>query len=275
MVVANVRGIHIYYEVVGQSGPWIAFMPGGRKPGHAILSLAEKIASAGYRVLLHDRRNCGASDVAIEGDQPEYEIWADDLYELLKQLNAFPAIIGGSSSGARTALVLALKYPEHIRALLLMRVTGGSFACTLLAEDYYGQFIRIAEQSGMAGICDTDHFAGCIAARPVNRERLMSMDAAHFIAVMQMASINPFLVRMKINYGHFTYLHSSFLEMTRLILIMSVKNFINFFHVVTYLSSSMNNSMSTACLLKIGLRNTTLWQNVLPISSRERVTLRS
>jgi pimeloyl-ACP methyl ester carboxylesterase len=185
MVVANVRGIHIYYEVVGQSGPWIAFMPGGRKPGHAILSLAEKIASAGYRVLLHDRRNCGASDVAIEGDQPEYEIWADDLYELLKQLNAFPAIIGGSSSGARTALVLALKYPEHIRALLLMRVTGGSFACTLLAEDYYGQFIRIAEQSGMAGICDTDHFAGCIAARPVNRERLMSMDAAHFIAVMQ------------------------------------------------------------------------------------------
>ncbi|CAF1126490.1 unnamed protein product [Didymodactylos carnosus] len=185
MPIANVRGVHLHYDVVGQSGPWIAFMPGGRKAGREIQSLAEKIASADYRVLLHDRRNCGASDVAIEGDQPEYEIWADDLYELLKQLDAFPAIIGGSSSGSRTALVLALKHPEVISALLLMRVTGGSFGCTLLAEDYYGQFIRIAEQSGMAAICETDHFAACIAARPVNRERLMSMDAARFIAVMQ------------------------------------------------------------------------------------------
>jgi pimeloyl-ACP methyl ester carboxylesterase len=185
MPTANVRGIHLHYDVIGQGGPWIAFMPGGRKAGNEIQSLAEKIANAGYRVLLHDRRNCGASDVVIEGDQPEYEIWADDLYELLKQLDAFPAIVGGSSSGSRTALVLALKYPDVIRALLLMRVTGGYFGCTLLAEDYYGQFIKIAEQSGMAAICETDHFAACIAARPINRERLMSMDTAHFIAIMQ------------------------------------------------------------------------------------------
>ncbi|CAF4546770.1 unnamed protein product [Rotaria sp. Silwood1] len=185
MPIANVRGLHLHYDVVGQSGPWIAFMPGGRKAGHEIQSLAKKIASTGYRVLLHDRRNCGASDVMIEGDQPEYEIWADDLYELLKQLDAFPVIIGGSSSGSRTALILALKHPELIRALLLMRVTGGSFGCTLLAEEYYGKFIRIAEQNGMAAICETDHFAACIMARPVNRERLMSMDAAHFISVMK------------------------------------------------------------------------------------------
>lgn len=185
MPIADVRGVHLYYEMLGRSGPWVALMPGGRKPGYEIQSLAEKIASAGYRILLHDRRNCGASDVMIEGDQPEYEIWADDLYELLKQLNALPAIIGGSSSGSRTALILATKHPESIRALLLMRITGGSFACTLLAEDYYGQFIRIAEQDGMAAICRTDHFAACIAARPVNEERLMSMDVTQFITVME------------------------------------------------------------------------------------------
>lgn len=185
MPVANVRGVHIYYEVLGQSGPWVAFMPGGRKAGCEIQSLAEKIANAGYRVLLHDRRNCGASDVVIEGDQPEYEIWADDLFELLRQLDAFPAVVGGSSSGARTALVLAIKHPESVRALLLMRVTGGSFGCTLLAEDYYGQFIQIAQDNGMVAICKTDHFAACITARPANEERLMSMDPARFIAVMQ------------------------------------------------------------------------------------------
>lgn len=109
MPIANVQDICLYYEVVGQSGPWIAFMPGGRKAGYEIKSLAEKIAKAGYRVLLHDRRNCGASDVVIEGDLPEYEIWADDLYELLKQLDAFPAIIGGSSAGSRVAWLRFVK----------------------------------------------------------------------------------------------------------------------------------------------------------------------
>ena len=66
-----------------------------------------------------------------------------------------------------------------------MRVTGGSFGCTLLAEDYYGQFIQIAQDNGMVAICKTDHFAACITARPANEERLMSMDPARFIAVMQ------------------------------------------------------------------------------------------
>jgi pimeloyl-ACP methyl ester carboxylesterase len=67
----------------------------------------------------------------------------------------------------------------------LMRLTGGTYACRVLAEDYYGEYIRIAEQNGMAAICETDHFAACIAARPINRERLMAMEVAHFIAVMQ------------------------------------------------------------------------------------------
>ena len=46
-------------------------------------SLSERIAAAGYRVLLHDRRNCGASDVIIDGSESEYDIWADDLHALL------------------------------------------------------------------------------------------------------------------------------------------------------------------------------------------------
>jgi pimeloyl-ACP methyl ester carboxylesterase len=39
-------------------------------------------------VLLHDRRNCGGSEVGIEDIGSENEIWADDLYELGRQLGA-------------------------------------------------------------------------------------------------------------------------------------------------------------------------------------------
>ena len=44
--------------------------------------MAKAMAATGYRVLLHDRRNCGASDVAFDGSASEHEVWADDLHAL-------------------------------------------------------------------------------------------------------------------------------------------------------------------------------------------------
>jgi pimeloyl-ACP methyl ester carboxylesterase len=147
--------------------------------------LAEKLAGAGYRVLIHDRRNCGASDVSFDGSQPEYEVWADDLHALLAQFNALPVVIGGGSSGARLAMLFALKYPRDVRALLIWRVTGGPFAAQRLAEQYYGQYIRAARQGGMAAVAASEHFAGRIAQNPANRNRLMAQTPEAFIAVME------------------------------------------------------------------------------------------
>jgi len=184
MPIANIRGVHIHYQVLGERGPWVALSPGGRRDLGGVLPLAERVAAAGYRVLLHDRRNCGASDVVIEGDDSEYEIWADDLYELLSQLNASPACVGGSSSGCRLSLLFALRHPEAVRALLLWRVTGGPFAAQRLAHNYYGQFIEVATQGGMAAVCNTELFRERIASNPANRDRLLSMDVNRFLAVM-------------------------------------------------------------------------------------------
>jgi pimeloyl-ACP methyl ester carboxylesterase len=184
MPLAQIRGINLMYEVLGETGPWVALSPGGRRGLEAVKSLAAKVAAAGYRVLIHDRRNCGASDVVIDGDESEYQIWADDLHALLAQLGALPAYIGGSSSGCRLALLFALRYPGAARGLLLWRITGGRFAAQRLAQNYYGQFIAAARQGGMAAVCETEHFRERIAARPANRARLMGMDTQHFIRIM-------------------------------------------------------------------------------------------
>jgi len=159
--------------------------PGGRRGLDGVVSLGRRIAAAGYRVLLHDRRNCGASDVVIEGgEESEYEIWADDFSELLSQLGALPVFAGGSSSGCRTALLLALRHPDAVRGLLLWRVTGGPFAAERLAENYYGQFIDAAKRGGMAAVCETEFFRERIEANPANRDRLLAMDIDHFLDVM-------------------------------------------------------------------------------------------
>lgn len=186
MPYANIGGVALNYEILGsRNGPPMALSPGGRNPYQHIMPIAEQMAAKGYRVLLHDRRNCGASDVSFDPSRSEYEVWAGDLNELLKQFDMAPAIIGGSSSGARLALTFALRHPQSLRALILWRVTGGGFAVKRLAERYYDQYVRLAGEGGMAAVCAEEHFAELIRKRPVNRDKLMAFDPQEFIRIMQ------------------------------------------------------------------------------------------
>ena len=184
MPYAKVRGVNIYYQVIGDRGPWVALITGGRRSHDEFVPISRKIAAQGFRVVLHDRRNTGRSDVLIEGDVAEEILWLDDLHELLKQLNALPSFIGGSSAGARTAMRYYIRFRNDVRGLLLMRVTGGAFAAARLPENYYGMFIKAAQQGGMAAVCATEQYQERIAANPATRDRLMAMKPEDYIKVM-------------------------------------------------------------------------------------------
>lgn len=184
MPTAQVKGLNINYEVIGEDGPWVALVTGGRRGYAELVPLAQKIAANGYRVFLHDRRNTGASDMLLDDAEVEEAVWADDLHELLAQHDALPAFIGGSSAGARTAMLFAIRHPEAVRGLLLLRVTGGEFAAGRLPENYYNRFIRAAEEGGMQAVSETDVYAERIAANPKNRDVLINMDPQRFIEIM-------------------------------------------------------------------------------------------
>ena len=92
--------------------------------------------------------------------------------------------VGGSSAGARLAILYAMRHPDGLRGLLLWRVTGGQEAVDRLAENYYGHFIKIARAGGMQAVCESGHFSECIKARPSNRDRLLKTDVGEFIKVM-------------------------------------------------------------------------------------------
>src|SRR6266436_6246129 len=175
MPVATIRGVDIHYEILGERGPFVALQPGGRRAGSGVRSLGEKIAEAGYRVVAYDRRNCGASGIAIEGES-ENDEWVEDLHELLAGLDALPAYIGGSSSGCRLAMILALRRPEDVRGLLLWRVTGGAYAAERLTNQYYASHIEAAEKGGMAAVCTMEHWGEVIQTNPKARDILMAME---------------------------------------------------------------------------------------------------
>ena len=183
MPTAKVNGLGIAYEVLGQGTP-IAWLQGARSPRGLMRPIAEPL-SADYACLIYDRSNCGESDVRIAGDASEQEIWADELAELLKQLNMAPAYLGGWSAGCRVALLTAIRHPELVRGLLLGWVTGGGHAAQSLAHNYYGQFIEAAKSGGMQAVAETGFFAERIAQNPGNKDRVLGMEVDDFISTME------------------------------------------------------------------------------------------
>lgn len=192
MAKASVGGLNVVYEIVGSEGPVIALMPGARRGSDEMKPLAEKIAAKGFRVFLHDRRNTGGSDMLLDSTNTEEVTWANELHELLKQQGLLPAYISGSSSGARTAINFALRHPDSLRGLLLIRVTGGEFAAKRLPQNYYRAFIEAAESGGMAAVGETARFQEYFATNPKVRDQLMAMDPKRFIEI-QSALLEKFL----------------------------------------------------------------------------------
>jgi pimeloyl-ACP methyl ester carboxylesterase len=180
-----VRGVGINYDVVGARGPWVLLIQGGRQDMELFRPLAEHFAAAGYRVILHDRRNSGLSDVAISGEGAEDEIFADDAYALCAQLNALPVIACGGAGGSRHSILLTLRHPGSTQRLLLWWPSGGRPSAEQLAEQYYGQYISAAQAGGMTAVIETPFYAERCSRVPANRERLLQMDVGEFVATMR------------------------------------------------------------------------------------------
>jgi len=183
MPYVNVDGVNLYYEEYG-TGPSVLLTPGGRGDTNALRPLAALI-SPHCRVILHDRRNCGRSDIVIGGDLSEQHIWAEEMAGLLNQIDAVPAYAAGGSAGSRTSVTLAVRHPEVVKGLFVWEVSGGPHSGELMSTGYYGQYIVAAERGGMAAVAETEFFAQRIKDNPDNRQRLMSMEVEEFCSAMR------------------------------------------------------------------------------------------
>lgn len=181
----SLNGCNIVYEEMG-SGPPLVLTSGGRTDRNQHRELAEWLAKD-YRVIIYDRRNTGASDVVISGEESEFHIWAEDLHEMLTRLDASPAYVGGGSNGCRTSLHLAIAHPQSVRALLLWNVADYStaLAAEQLGQAYYGEPAETAKDGGMPAVIALPYFAERVQMNPSNRDRLLGMDPMEFVRVME------------------------------------------------------------------------------------------
>ena len=146
---------------------------------------AKRISKSGYRVLVFDRLNSGRSSIDFNKSEPEEDGHIKDLAALLKHVGAKRAFLLGRSGGARIALKFTLSYPETVRGLFLWGISAGKTAFRFLDNYYFGKNLRACQNGGMAEVCELEHFALMIKARPKNQRILMAIDPAQFITVMK------------------------------------------------------------------------------------------
>lgn len=167
------------------AGPLVVLTPGGREKAAVVDALAEGLSQHAC-VVSWDRRNSGASDVFFGGEPlSESEIWAEDLADLVAYLGRGPAWLAGGSAGCRTSVISALRRPEAARGLILWSASGGPYASQFLGFSYHVPYIMAAQAAGMEAVVKTPYWAERIVENLSNRERMLTMQADEFIAVMK------------------------------------------------------------------------------------------
>ena len=113
----RVRGVELHYIEQGQGEPLI-LLHGGQGDYRSWESLM-KVLSPQFRVISYSRRYNYPNNNPISARYHSAYTEADDLAAFIRQLRLGRAHLVGTSMGAFTALVLAVKHPEMVRSLVL------------------------------------------------------------------------------------------------------------------------------------------------------------
>ena len=183
--VFEINGGNVVYEILGDTGEFIALTPGGRysKDIEGLRPLAEELVKGGYRVLLWDRPNCGKSDLQFYG-QSESHMRADTLYALITALGIGPCIIAGGSGGARDSILTTILHPEIVTKLVTWNIVGGVYGSFVLGSYYLVPSILAVRGLGIKGLLRVDEWKERIAENPANKDRILAMDPDEFLRVI-------------------------------------------------------------------------------------------
>lgn len=106
---ANVNGLVMYYEIQGSGTPLVLIHGGGSTIQTTFGRVLHLFAQSHKVIAVEMQAHGHTADI----DRPlSFEQDADDIAELLKQLNINKADIFGFSNGANTTLQFAIRHPE-------------------------------------------------------------------------------------------------------------------------------------------------------------------
>jgi 2-succinyl-6-hydroxy-2,4-cyclohexadiene-1-carboxylate synthase len=112
----TVNGVDLFVRDTGTSVPPMLCLHG--RWGRGERSGLVRRYRDRFRIIAPDQRGHGLSGRPVARYAPED--MAEDAHQLLRALDAAPAVVVGHSMGARNAAVLAARYPHDVRAVALL-----------------------------------------------------------------------------------------------------------------------------------------------------------
>lgn len=113
---ANVNGLNMYYEIHGSGMPLVLIHGGGSTIETTYGRILPKLAKKHQIIAVELQAHGHTKDI----DRPlSFEQDADDIAELLRQINIKSADIMGFSNGGTTSLQLAIRHPKIVNKLIL------------------------------------------------------------------------------------------------------------------------------------------------------------
>lgn len=116
--------VHLAYQVVGDSGPDLLFVPTATFPidllwdDPTVAGLLRRLASFG-RLILSDLLGVGSSDAVPINRRAAMQSWTDGLTAVLDDVGSDCVAIVAMSESALPAMLLSATHPQRVRALVL------------------------------------------------------------------------------------------------------------------------------------------------------------
>ncbi len=112
----SVNSTNLYYEEIGKGEP--VLLLNGIFMSTKSWGPISSMLSRKYRVILHDFRGQWQSEKPL--GKYSFEMHAEDLYKLIKELNLGKVHIVGTSYGGEVAMAFAIKYGELVKSLSMI-----------------------------------------------------------------------------------------------------------------------------------------------------------
>lgn len=125
--IRRVNGVELYYKAMG-TGPPIVVLHGGPGDSHTYFLPQLQPLAADYRLIFYDQRASGQSGGQADLAAITVDTFVADLEGIRQAFDLEQMTLLGHSWGGLLALHYALKYPERVRALILVAPAPASAA---------------------------------------------------------------------------------------------------------------------------------------------------
>lgn len=127
---------NLYYETLGEAGPWLTLINGHTRSSRDFRLLAGNLAKQGLRCLLFDNR--GSGDTVCDTSFTLKDI-AEDVVFLWNELGIQGSIVMGLSMGGIVSQILQHLAPSKVQGLILVSTGSSEQSLSQEAFEPWGQ----------------------------------------------------------------------------------------------------------------------------------------